>query len=49
MVQLAQDRPSINGVQHVIIVVGLIGESLIVKKEVIGTFLAFWLECNANR
>ncbi len=49
MAQLTQDRPSINVVQHIIVVVGLIRESLIVEKDVIGMLSAFWLGCNANR
>ncbi len=43
MAQLAQDRPSINVVQHIIVVIGLSGESLIIKKDVIGTCWHFGL------
>ena len=48
MTQLAQDRPSINIVQHVIIVVGQILESSVISKDILCTLLAFWLRSNAN-
>ena len=48
MAQLAQDSPSINVVQHVIVVVGLIWESVVVEEDIIHTLSAFWLWCNAN-
>jgi len=43
MTQLAQDRPSINVVQHVIVIVGQILESTVIEKNIIRTLSAFWL------
>jgi len=37
MTQLAQDRPAINVVQHVIVVVGQILESSVIEKDIIRT------------
>ena len=49
MTQLAQDRPSINVVQHMIVVVGQILESSVIEKDIIRTLAAFWLRSNPNR
>ena len=48
MTQLAQDRPSINVVQHVIVVVGQILESTVIEKDIIRTLSAFRLRSNPN-
>ena len=49
MMQLAQDRPSINVVQHVIVVVRQILESTVIEKNIICALSAFWLRSNPNR
>ena len=50
MTQLAQDRPSINVVQHVtvIVVVGQILESSVIEEDIIRTLSAFRLRSNPN-
>ena len=48
MAQLAQDCLSINVVQHVIIVVGLVWESAVIEEDIIRTLLVFRLWCNMN-
>jgi hypothetical protein len=49
MTQLAQDRPSINVVQHVIVIAGQILESTVIEKNIIRTLSAFQLRSNPNR
>jgi hypothetical protein len=48
MTQLAQDRPSMNVVQHMIVVVGQILESSVIEEDIIRTLSAFRLRSNPN-